>query len=170
VRFINLCASSAIAASLVLSACSSSGGSSQALPSSSQAVAPMGHSGRPHFTVVGGRQFTASCNATLYVACVTVKKGSPGALEICVNEAGSGCTSGSFPSLEWYEAVYTVKGGATKKIVGSFYPNPGNPSEDTITAKKKVKNSHGNISYVQFIEACFSTSDCISGYIGIYTK
>jgi len=169
-RFINLCASSAIAASLVLSACSSSSGGSQALPSSPQAVAPMGHSARPHFTVVGAQKFTASCDASVYLTCVTVSKKSPAEIEICVNEAGSGCTSGSFPSLTWYEAVYTAKGKVTKKIVGSFYPNPGNPSDDTITVKKKVKNSHGNISYYQFIEACFYTSDCISGYVGIYTK
>jgi hypothetical protein len=169
VRFTNLCASSAIVASLVLSACSSGSGGSQALPSNSQAVAPMAHSA--HLTVVGARPSTASCG-TAYLTCVTVKKGSPASLEICYNAAGgSGCTSGSFPSLTWYEAIVSVKSGKTyKKIVGSFYPNPGNPSEDTITAKKKVKNSHGKVKYFQEIEGCLNTSECITGEIGIATQ
>jgi hypothetical protein len=169
VRFTNLCASSAIAASLVLSACSGGSGGSQALPSNSQAVAPMAHSA--HLTVVGARPSTASCG-TAYLTCVTVKKGSPASLELCYNASGgSGCTSGSFPSLTWYEVVVSVKSGKIyKKIVGSFYPNPGNPSEDTITAKRKVKNSHGKVIYMQEIEGCLYTSDCLTGEIGIATK
>jgi hypothetical protein len=171
VRFINLCASSAIAASLLLSACSSSSGGSQALPSGSQAVAPMGHSGRPHITIVGAKKFTASCDASLYLTCVTVSKKTPATLEICINESGSGCTSGSFPTLTWYEAIYSAKTNKLyKKIVGSFYPNPGNPSEDTISAKKKVKNSHGVVKYYQYFEACFNSTSCDSAEIGIATQ
>ncbi len=129
----------------------------------------MGHSA--HLTVVGAHQFTASCG-TAYLTCVTVKKGSPASLEICYNASGgSGCTSGSFPSLTWSEAIVSVKTGKVyKKIVGSFYPNPGNPSEDTITAKKKVKNSHGKVTYFQEIQGCLYTSDCLSGEIGIATQ
>jgi len=169
VRFTNLCATSAIAASLVLSACSSGSGGSQALPSNSQAVAPMAHSA--HLMVVGARPSTASCG-TAYLTCVTVKKGTPAALEICYNASGgSGCTSGSFPSLTWSEAIVSVKTGKVyKKIVGSFYPNPGNPSEDTITAKRKVKNSHGKVTYFQAIEGCLSSGSCLTGEIGIATK
>ncbi|MGA2760702.1 MAG: hypothetical protein ABSF08_10335 [Candidatus Cybelea sp.] len=170
-RFINICASSAIAASLLLSACSNSSGGSQALPSSSQAVAPMAHSGHPHLTVIGGRKNTAYCDYSLYLTCVTVAKGSPAALEICYNESGSGCSSGYFPSLTWYEGIYSVKKNKLyKKIVGSFYPNPGNPSEDTITAKKKVKNSHGVVTYYQYVEGCLNSTECITGSIGIATQ
>jgi hypothetical protein len=129
----------------------------------------MGHSA--HLTVVGARQSSASCDTSVYLTCVTVAKGSPAELEICYNSEGSGCTSGSFPSLTWYEAIYSVKKGKLyKKIVGSFDPNPGNPSEDTITAKKKLKNSHGKVTYYQSIEGCLSTSNCISGDIGIATQ
>ncbi len=170
-RFINFCASSAIAASLLLSACSSSSGGSQALPSGSQAarVAPMSHSA--HLTVVGARKFTAYCDPSLYITCVTVSKKTPAALELCYNESGSGCSSGYFPSLTWYEAIYTVKANKIyKKIVGSFYPNPGNPSEDTITAKKKVKNSKGVVKYYQYIEGCLNSTECITGEIGIATQ
>ena len=170
-RFINLCASTAIAASLVLSACSNSSGGSQAIPSSPQAVAPMGHSAHLHLTVVGAQKFTASCDTSVYLTCVTVSKKTPAALEICYNESGSGCSSGYFPSLTWYEAIYTVKANKIyKKIVGSFYPNPGNPSEDTITAKKKVKNSKGVVKYYQYIEGCLNSTECITGEIGIATQ
>ncbi len=169
-RFMNLCASSAIAAGLLLSACSSSSGGSQAIPSSSQAVAPMGHSAHLHLTVVGAKKFTASCNSA-YLTCVTVSKKTPAVLEICYNESGSGCSSGYFPPLTWYEGIYSVKTNKLyKKIVGSFYPNPGNPSDDTITAVKKVKNSHGVVKYYQYIEGCLYTSDCLTGEIGIATQ
>ncbi len=169
-RFTNLCAASAIAASLVLSACSSSSGGSQALPTGSQAAAArMSHSA--HLTVVGARPFTGSCDTSVYITCITVKKGSPVTLELCYNADGSGCTSGSFPSLTWYEGIYSVsKDKLYRKIVGSFYPNPGNPSDDTIAAKKKVKNSHGVVKYFQYIEGCLYTSDCLTGYIGIATQ
>jgi hypothetical protein len=171
VRFMNLCASSAIAAGLLLSACSSSSGGSQAIPSSSQAVAPMGHSAHPHLTIVGAQKFTASCDTSVYLTCVTVSKKTPAVLEICYNESGSGCSSGYFPPLTWYEGIYSVKTNKLyKKIVGSFYPNPGNPSDDTITAVKKVKNSHGKIKYYQYIEGCLYTSDCLTGEIGIATQ
>ncbi|HTA55180.1 MAG TPA: hypothetical protein VK755_10620 [Candidatus Acidoferrales bacterium] len=170
-RFLTLCASTAIAASLMLSACSNSSGGSQALPSNSQAVAPMGHSAHPHLVVIGAQKFTASCDTSVYLTCVTVSKKSPATLEICYNESGSGCSSGYFPPLTWYEAVYSVKANKIyKKIVGSFYPNPGNPSVDTITALKKVKNSHGVVKYYQYIEGCLYTSDCLTGEIGIATQ
>jgi hypothetical protein len=166
VRFTNLCASGAIAASLLLSACSSGSGSSQALPSSSQAVAPMAHSAQPmghsaHLIVVGAKHFTASCDTSIYITCVTVAKGSPAVLEFCVNFSGSGCSSGYFPSIAWY-----------KKIIGSFYPNPGNPSDDTITAKKKVRNSHGKVTYYQYIEGCYGSGSgsCVTGLVGIATQ
>jgi hypothetical protein len=167
-RFVNVCASGAIAAGLLLSACSSSSGGSQPLPSNPQAIATKAHSA--HLTVVGGRQFTASCDTSLYLTCVTIAKGSPATIEICYNSEGSGCSSGSFPTLTWYEAIYSVKDKPYKKIVGSFYPNPGNPTDDTIAAKKKVKNSHGVVKYFQYIEGCLSTSDCLTGEIGIATQ
>jgi hypothetical protein len=131
----------------------------------------MGHSARPHLTVIGAQKFTASCDLSLYLTCVTVSKKTPATLEICYNESGSGCSSGYFPSLTWYEGVYSVKANKLyKKIVGSFYPNPGNPSEDTITAKKKVKNSHGVVKYYQYIEGCLNSTDCLTGSIGIATQ
>ncbi len=126
----------------------------------------MSHSA--HLTIVGAKKFTGSCDYSLYIYCVTVSKKSPANIEFCVS-----CTSGYFPPLTWYEAIYSVKTGEVyKKIVGSFYPNPGNPSEDTIKAKKKVKNSHGVVKYFQYVEACFpsSSGSCLIGDVGIATQ
>ncbi len=126
---------------------------------------------RAHLTVVGARQSTASCDTSVYLTCVTVAKGSPVTLELCYNEAGSGCTSGSFPSFTWAEGIYSVKNDKPyRKIVGSIHPNPGNPIDDRIAAKNKVRNSHGVVAYYQHIEGCLSSSDCITGEIGIATQ
>jgi hypothetical protein len=166
-RVTNLCATSAIAASLVLCACSSSGGS-QALPGSPQAVTTMSHSA--HLTVAGVGPFTGSCGSG-YITCVTVGKGSPVTFVLCYDVGGSGCTSGSFPSLIWSEGIYSVHNNKLfRKIIGSFYPNPGNPSADTIKAKIKVRNSHGVVTYYQYVEGCISSSDCINGEVGIATQ
>jgi hypothetical protein len=121
--------------------------------------------------LVGARQSTASCDTSIYLTCVTLAKGSPVTLELCYNEAGSGCTSGSFPSFTWTEGIYSVKNDKPyRKIVGSIHPNAGNPVDGRIAAKKKVRNSHGVVTYYQYVEGCLSSSECITGEIGIATQ
>jgi hypothetical protein len=171
-----LCASGALATSLLLAACSS-GSASQALPnngaspthSQAQGLAPVSRSA--HVIVVGVRHRAASCDYSKFTDCVTVGRGYPASLEVCINQSGSGCSSGSFPSITWYGDILSVKNNKPyKKIANYFYPNPGNPTIDDIYTTHKLKNSHGIVKYYQNGDACTYTSDCVTFAIGIATK
>ena len=105
-----------------------------------------------------------------YITCVTISKSAPAKIEICVNTNGSGCSSGSFPSFTWTQKIVTLTGKKFKSIVGSIKPKVGNPIEDSIKEKTKVKSSHGAIKYVQDITACPASGSCIMGGVGIVTK
>ena len=149
----------------LLAGCSGSNlGSS--LPTGSQTVAPAAHSG---MHLVSGVQRPQSCPGS-YITCVTISKSAPAKIEICVNTNGSGCSSGSFPSFTWTQKIVTLTGKKFKSIVGSIKPKVGNPIEDSIKEKTKVKSSHGSIKYVQDITACPASGSCIMGGVGIVTK
>jgi hypothetical protein len=160
VRFTLLLASSALAASLVLSACS---GGSQTIPGGST-VAPMGHHAAQ--LVAPGAQRDASCPATYFV-CVTLYPGTT-TQGICISTSGN-CTTGLVGSWNWSETITTVKTGKKyKKIKPSFSPNPGNPTTNSFKAKK-VKNSHGKVKWAAALKACEVTNpaSCIYGTIGL---
>jgi hypothetical protein len=163
VRFTLLFTASVVAASIGLSACSSGG--SQAVPGGSQQTASMAKSGGPHIAVVGG-QPQASCPSQ-YFECVTISKKSPAQVFVCVTSSGSCDPNGVWM---WSSQVQVAKSGEPyKKITETISPNPGNPTYITISEKKKVKNSHGHYKYQDAIEGCNSSSQCISGDIGIAT-
>jgi hypothetical protein len=168
VRFSLLFASSALAASLALSACSNP--ASQFAPGGSQSVAPMAAGASAQLVVSGAQRDAASCPSSKYFACVTVAKGKT-KLQICISTSGN-CTSGLTGSWNWKGKIVSAKTGKPYKgIKATFKPNPGNPTEDTFSAKK-VKNSHGKIVYAQNISACNVSvpTSCLSGAIGIATK
>jgi hypothetical protein len=161
VRFTLLLASSLLAASLALSACSTSG-SSQAIPGGSS-VAPMGHQAA-HFVAVGAKHDT-SCPSE-YFACFTIYAGST-TEEICISS--STCTSGLIGDWTWKSKIVKAKNGKKyKKIKASFYPNPGNPVDITYVVKK-IKNTHGKVKWAQNIEACnvSDPSSCMYGAVGL---
>lgn len=119
--------------------------------------------------VVAGIQRDASCSSQ-YITCVTVSKKTPAKIEICIS-TGSSCSSGSFPPYTWKQKIVTLKGKKFPSIVGSIKPKTGNPIEDTIKEKKKVKSSGGKVGYAQDITACPETSgSCLSGAVGIITQ
>jgi hypothetical protein len=174
-RNIVRCASAALAASLLLAACSSGSGS-QNLPSSggspmlrsggAQAVAPVNHG--PRLIVVGAHHGTASCGSE-YLECLTVGKGHPAAAKICAGAYG--CYSSYFPNETWSEDIYSVKtGGRYKKIQSYIYPNPGNPIVDFFYTNHKFQNSHGVVNYYQHLEACPTSGSCLTADIGIATE
>lgn len=155
----------ALAASIGLSACST--GSSQAVPGAQQA-APMAKSGGPHIVVLGAKP-DASCTSN-FITCVTISKKSPGEVEICIQYTTGTCP---YPGTwNWAGQVQTTKTGKPfKNIKSSISPNPGNPTYFTIKeGKKKVKSTKGKYKYQVAIEACNSTSQCLTGDIGVAVK
>ncbi|MBV8530618.1 MAG: hypothetical protein JO104_04820 [Candidatus Eremiobacteraeota bacterium] len=163
-RFTLLMAAGVLAAGVGLAACSSGGGS-QAFPGA-QSVAPMSHSGL-QFTVVGVRPDKVSCGSG-YITCVTVGKGAPGKAKICVQTTTGTCPAPG--TWTWKSKVLTLGGKPYKAIKGKIKPNPGDPITDTLSTKKKLKNSHGKVKYEQEVMACNSSSSCLTGYVGIATK
>ncbi len=164
-RLTLLCASSALAASLLLSACA--GGTSQSIPSGSQTVgSPMGHHG-PQMVPANGLRPPASCPSA-YVTCIDVSKKKGGSVGICISTSGN-CTSGLVGDWNWSTSVTNLNGkNENKKIKNSWSPNPGNPSTDTFKVKGKLKPSK-NVKYIANISACEVTnpSSCVSGEVGI---
>lgn len=162
-RFTLLLAASVLVAGVGLAACSSGG--SQALPGT-QSVAPMGHSGL-QLMGVGLRPDKVACGSS-YIICVTVGKGAPGKGKICVETTTGTCPSPG--TWSWSDQVLTLGGKPYKAIKGKIKPNPGDPIIDTLSTKKQLKNSKGKVVYEQKIVACNSSSNCLTGYVGIATK
>ncbi len=155
----------AVVASLGLAACS--GGTSPSIPGSAPLAAQRGE--RASMQIVNGELPPAACPSQ-YIGCITVAKGHPAKYQICITTTGN-CTSGSFPSEKWSNKIVTLKGKAYKGITGSFKPNPGNPTEVTVTAKVALKNSKGKVVYAQDLKACPTGSgSCTTGAVGIATK
>jgi hypothetical protein len=163
VRLTLLLASSALAASLALGGCSTSGGS-QALPGGSS-VTPMGQH-QLHLVAAGGQHPSASCPSSLYFTCITIYKGK-NQIEICISSSGN-CTSGLVGNWTWSGKIIHVKTGKKdKKFKVSFSPNPGNPTVNTIKVNT-IKDSHGKIKYAEDITACgYPSGSCLQGAIGL---
>jgi hypothetical protein len=121
---------------------------------------------RPHLSFVGARQST-TCPSQ-YISCLTISKSSPGTQEWCIIDSGSGCTDLAPGTWTWTaEAVTTKKGKKTKKIKADFSPNPGNPTNLTVSTTVK-KSTKGKIKYAVEFEACNSSSSCVGpALIGI---
>ncbi|MGB8965937.1 MAG: hypothetical protein WCB99_09890 [Candidatus Cybelea sp.] len=167
-RFTLLCASTALAAGLLLSACSSGGGSQSIPGGGSQAVAPMGH-GVLHLVAMN-RVESSGCPSSKYIECIDISKKTPGTATICISTSGN-CSSGLQGDWTWKTVVTNLGGKSEKKhIKNAWSPNPGNPSTDTFTEKGKVKKSKGgSVKYVGNLTACPVTTSgsCLTGAIGL---
>jgi hypothetical protein len=170
VRFTLLLASSALAASLVLSACSGS----SSLPTGSQSVAPMGHrAGTPQLLGLGAKHDT-SCPSAFY-ECFEISKSTPATQEWCIIYSGTSDCSDLYPGT-WTWSGPTVKvkkgrptGKKDKKIKASFSPNPGNPTTLTVSTSSS-KSSKGKITGAVELSVCNSASSCLGPlYIGVST-
>lgn len=104
-----------------------------------------------------------------YFACVVVGYGSPASIKLCV---GSACSGGSGYPLIWGSEFTTRSGMTFKGLAASFDPNPGNPTKDTISEKKRLKPSNGRIRYEQYAQACTQTPSppCEVWTIGVVTE
>jgi hypothetical protein len=114
----------------------------------------MAHSG--HLTVVNARPLAPSCDYSVYIACVTVAEGSPATVQLCYTPSGSGCTSG--PSVKWYdlEGIRSMRDKRFHGLGWKFDPNPAHQTVDTITALRRLKNTHGVVMYSQGVVACIN--------------
>jgi hypothetical protein len=169
-RFNLFCASAALAASLVLSACSSGGGS-QAVPGGSQSVtAPMGHHG--HLVRLGGGPSASQCpGSTGYLLndCYYVAQGSSNS-QGWEEEYSSGSQAGQIIPGNWYWKfchTYKVKDNkGYKQSTCAWGTNPSNPNTQTVTmtALAPVSPASGPPPYYVTIKACSNNSPYGKGY------
>jgi hypothetical protein len=134
---------------------------SQAIPGGSQSA--MGrHSGTPMLQLKGGAVANASCPSSYY-ECVTVSKASPLQQQWCIVYSGTSGCSDIFPGT-WTWAAPVSKAHRRHhrgKVVSKFSPNPGNPTELTISIKGKVKQTGGKVGYIAALQACNSANSCV---------
>jgi hypothetical protein len=116
----------------------------------------------------GAERGTPSCPSSKYILCVDITKASGATVGLCISTSGD-CTSGLIGDWNFTATITTLKGKKFKKIGESWYPDPGNPSTQTMTEKKKIKGNGTKIKYVDNINACEVTnpSSCLAGAVGI---
>ena len=153
-RFTLLCASTALAASLVLSACSGGSGSSSAIPGGATAMGH--HVAQMHLTAVSpDRKSKNPCPSSKYYFCTDVSPSSSGPYV-----QWAACTSGgSCPptyDLVASNAFFTKSGKPVKakKLSSTWYPSPGNPTYEYIT-DVSYGSSNGKVKVVGETAACY---------------
>lgn len=161
-RFTLLCASTALAASLVLSACSGGSGSSSAIPGGSGSTAMGHHVSQMHVTAVNP-DHKNPCPSSKYLFCTTVSPSSSGPYV-----QWSACTSSSCPPT--YDLVATndfiTKSGKpvkAKKLSSTWYPSPGNPTYEYIT-DVSYGSSHGKVKVIGQTAACYYYYPSVCSY------
>lgn len=174
-RFTLFCASTALAASFMLSACSSGGGS-QALPGG-QSVAPMGHHENGPMLVLAGVKDQTTCpssTGSTYLDCYDITAGKKFKAQWCIvytSKENGTCDSSILYPGTWTWTVSKViavsNGKKTKKIKNSWKPNPGNPTENYIKSKSSVKSTGGTVGYYIELEAATSSQTVGPYEIGI---
>ena len=163
-------ASGTLAASLVLSACSTSG--SLEAPGAAQSVSPMGHSARPYIVFGGIRMAPASCPASYFYCYPAFYIPSVDQIEWCIVSSGSSCSPSNLAPGTWKWSGNKVYGPTGIKAT-KWSPNPGNPTYADIDVSKTAPDSNGVVEWYQSIEACSGkgkTKDCSGPFtVGIST-
>ena len=160
-RFTLLCASAALAASLVLAGCSTTG-SSSAIPGGSSATSMAHHSGL-HIVMMGGRQ-PQSCPSP-YNFCYEVNPANGGTFEWCIVNITSGnCTSNLAPGKwKWTntapvpgkpQTTNLKTGRKTGAVKSTWSPVVGNPTNNVITTKATLKYTKGKPGYAFSWQSC----------------
>lgn len=168
-RFTLLCASTALAASLVLSACSGGAGSSSAIPGGASASAPMAHHGA-HLVSAGGSHRPQSCTSPYYI-CYLIGPGESEQFGWCISYSGN-CTSGVLTDkIKWTNDVggdnacgitaktgigFNATGGCTGKVKAVWGPPKAvvGVQYETVSAKANVKYTDGQPGYDASWNAC----------------
>lgn len=132
-----------MAASIGLPACSS-GGAFKAMPSQAD----------------GSVRVAQSCMHP-YAECITLKYRSPFEQELCENGGGVAFGLDCKPSggkpwswLRHLKGLGRHRHDPSAKITVSFDPNPGNPTDVTISENQRIRSSHGKVVYELVLTAC----------------
>ncbi len=165
-RFI-LRSANGVLAALFPAACSDDGVSGS-LPGSLQALTA--HSSGSQHTGIAASPI-AACSSKYY-ECATISKIKPFRREWCVVKKGTtGCKHLSPGTWSWSAPVTTVSGKKFARIVTSFKPNPGNPTELTIAEKDAVASSDGKVAYEASLKGCNTSKQCLAPvFIGVITR
>lgn len=180
-RFTLLCASAALAASLVLSGCSTNG-SSSAIPGGSSVAAPGGHSiHNLHMVMMGGGgiHHAYSCSGSGINYCYLVNNGKTDFGWCIVDVTSGNCTSDLAPGKwKWDNSepvagttkTLKLKTGLPTGAVKSTWCKPptgtattcaretakvvANPSNNEANVKGSVKYTNGKVGYTFSWQAC----------------
>jgi hypothetical protein len=140
---------SALAAAIAIAACGDGRQNvNPGLPGGMTGPTSVGtiNQGRGHLIVMGIKP-DHKCPKH-FVECVTVSQGQPATLYICYSTAGS-CAP-SLPEYTWTSLFLKwPHGQPVSYFSGSFNPNPGDPTYDTISEIAGVKPTHGKYKYYQ---------------------
>lgn len=102
-----------------------------------------------HLIPLEGIKPDAKC-PTGYVYCVTLSAGQTVQLYFCYS-TGSYCGPSQYP-YEWTSGFIVRKSKkTTADFTGSFSPNPGDPTYDTVGEAISVKSTHGKYKYAQVV-------------------
>jgi hypothetical protein len=134
----------------------------------SQMPAPAGHTAG-HLIPLVGIPPGKNCPSR-FIYCVTVSPNQSAQLYFCYS-TGSYCGGPSQTQYLWASWFYPTKGGQEVSFFnGSFNPNPGDPTYDTISEASKVGSTHGKYKYMQIICAYAELSCQVYFYVGIAVK
>jgi hypothetical protein len=132
-------------------------------PAPSRLVSPL--LGRPHFYATNEIRTASNSCPSSYITCVTITKKSPTTIDWCYGSVtSSGTCDPASGTWTWSATAYNCntkgkcKKPTTKISVDDFTPNPGDPSDESVSATFSKA-----ASYPVVIEACYSSSNCSTG-------
>ncbi len=185
-RFSLLCASAALAASLVLSGCSTNG-SSSAIPGGSSTTSMAGHRAQLHM-VITGVHHAYTCSGSGLYACYLVNNGATDFEWCIVNVTSGNCTSDLAPGKWSWTNTAPIPGKPNTEKISTMKPtgavkstwvgltksgHVANPINNDIVVKNSVKYTKGKPGYEFSWQACAKSGpykgSCVAppGAIGI---
>ncbi|MBV9332864.1 MAG: hypothetical protein JO146_02570 [Candidatus Eremiobacteraeota bacterium] len=140
----------ALGASLLLAACGSTAqGANPTVAALSHATSKSSHQSG-HIILVGSNvQPDKKCPAG-YVYCATLSAGQSVQLYFCYSP-GSYCGPSQYQYTWAWDFALRKSGHLVSYFNGSFSPNPGDPSYDTISEAQGLPSTHGKYKYEQEI-------------------
>lgn len=149
-------ASAALAAVLVLSACSNSTGSSAGMPSSGAQVLTTSHGHKLLIRPVPGvKMLSGPACGSQYNFCFYVTKGNLGPYVTTSDDTA--------PLYNVASIVKSKNGKVDKKFSNYFSPDPGDPTSQYIKYKGKAPKEPGPVKFTDVYCISFSSSGCANG-------
>jgi hypothetical protein len=127
------------------------------------AIDPPGAPPQSHTLATQHHRISAQSCPRGYAECITLKYGSPFEQQWCVHGPirtmgfGPSCVPISYGSWQWSTQVRgygAYRHHPSEKIGVLVDPNPGNPTDVTISETQKIKSSGGKIAYTVRLSSC----------------